>query len=252
MRTSTYFLSDLHLGMSSLSPAEQRDRERKAVRWLDSIKEDAAALYLLGDIFDYWYEYKYVVPRGFTRFLGKLAELSDLGVEIHWFIGNHDIWIFDYLPAELGAVVHREPAVMTLGGRTFYLAHGDGLGHTPFSFRFVRALFRNRFCQWLYAAIHPRWTVAFARGWSSHSRAHDDDAPYLGENEEFLVQYAKEYLRQNAQPHIDFFVFGHRHIMLDLMLSRDSRVVILGDWIRHFSYARFDGEHLTLEQFVEE
>ena len=158
MGTSVYFISDLHLGMASLSPAEQRERERKAVRWLDSIKDDVAVLYLLGDVLDYWYEYKYTVPRGFTRFFGKIAELSDSGVEIHWFIGNHDIWIFDYLPAELGVIIHRAPAIVSLGSSTAYLAHGDNVGRRSFSFRLIQAIFHNRFCQWLYSGIHPRWT----------------------------------------------------------------------------------------------
>ena len=251
MGTSVYFISDLHLGMASLSPAEQRERERKAVRWLDSIKNDVAVLYLLGDVLDYWYEYKYTVPRGFTRFFGKIAELSDSGVEIHWFIGNHDIWIFDYLPAELGVIIHRSPAIVSLGSSTAYLAHGDNVGRRSFSFRLVQAIFHSRFCQWLYSGIHPRWTMAFAHRWSAHSRMNGNDIPYMGENEEPLVQYAKAYAADHPQPHIDFFIFGHRHIMLDLMLARDCRVMILGDWINHFSYARFDGKNLTLEQFTE-
>ena len=239
MRTNTYFLSDLHLGTHSVSPAERLDRERRVVRWLDTVKDDASVIYLLGDILDYWYEYKHVVPRGFTRFFGKIAELTDSGVEVHWFIGNHDIWIFDYLPSELGVIVHKSPCLVSLGRYTAYLAHGDGLGRTPFSFRI------------LYSAIHPRWTVAFAHRWSSHSRKHGNDLPYQGEENEFLVRYAKEYRRENPSPHIDFFIFGHRHILLDLMIARDCRVLILGDWIQHFSYARFDGEQLFLEQYIE-
>ena len=237
MRTNTYFLSDLHLGTHSVSPAERLDRERRVVRWLDTVKDDASVIYLLGDILDYWYEYKHVVPRGFARFFGKIAELTDSGVEVHWFIGNHDIWIFDYLPSELGVIVHK--------------AHGDGLGRTPFSFRIIRSVFHSRICQILYSAIHPRWTVAFAHRWSSHSRKHGNDLPYQGEENEFLVRYAKEYRRENPSPHIDFFFFGHRHILLDLMIARDCRVLILGDWIQHFSYARFDGEQLFLEQYIE-
>lgn len=252
MRTASYFLSDLHLGTHTESPTARIERERKVVRWLDSIKDDAATIYLLGDILDYWYEYRYVVPRGFVRFLGKIAELSDLGIEIHWFIGNHDIWIFDYLPAELGIKVHKSPCIVKLGDVNVYLAHGDGLGRTPLSFRFLRAIFHSRFCQWLYSSIHPRWTVAFANRWSSHSRKHGDDIPYRGEDNEFLVRYAKDYLADSSHPHIDYFIFGHRHIMLDLMLARDSRVVILGDWIQHFSYARYADGVLTLEQFLED
>ena len=144
MRTNVYFLSDLHLGTRTLTHDQQLEQERRVVRWLDTIKHDATTVYLLGDILDYWYEYKYVVPRGFTRFFGKIAELTDSGVEVHWFIGNHDIWIFDYLPAELGVIVHKSPCLVSLGRYTAYLAHGDGLGRTPFSFRLIRAIFHYR------------------------------------------------------------------------------------------------------------
>ncbi|MCD8287395.1 MAG: UDP-2,3-diacylglucosamine diphosphatase [Porphyromonadaceae bacterium] len=251
MGKTIYFLSDLHLGAKTVPPVDRLERERRVVRWLDRIKPDASALYLLGDILDYWYEYRYVVPRGFARFFGKIAEFTDAGIEVHWFIGNHDIWIFDYLPSELGIIVHRSPCLLSLGRYTAYLAHGDGLGRTPFSFRFIRRIFRSRFCQALYAAIHPRWTVPFAHRWSVHSRTSGVDLPYQGEEGEFLVRYAQEYSKVHPVPHIDFFIFGHRHIMLDLMLAKDCRVVILGDWIHHFSFARFDGERLVLEQDLE-
>lgn len=243
-----YFLSDLHLGARTLK--NPRENERKVVRFLDSIKEEASAIYLMGDILDYWYEYKSVVPRGFTRFFGKIAELTDRGVQVHWFIGNHDIWIFDYLPDELGVKVHYAPEIIHLNGKIFYLAHGDGLGNISRSFRFIRFIFHNKICQRLYSAIHPRWTIAFAHRWSSHSRLNGDCQEYCGENNEYLVQYAKSYLEKSST-HIDFFVFGHRHIMLDLMIRPDSRVIILGDWINYFSYAVFDGTSFYLTQFEE-
>ncbi|MCH5328733.1 MAG: UDP-2,3-diacylglucosamine diphosphatase [Coprobacter sp.] len=244
----TYFISDLHLGARS-APAPAGDTERRVVRWLDSIKEDAGAIYLMGDILDYWFEYKTVVPRGFVRFFGKIAELTDSGIEVHWFIGNHDIWIFDYLPTELGVIVHRQPEIKEIGGKKFFLAHGDGLGETPLSFRFIRSIFHNRLCQRLYSAVHPRWTVAFAHKWSAHSRANGEEMPYKGEKEENLVLFAKALLQTE---HIDFFVFGHRHIMLDLMLKKESRLLILGDWIKLFSYAVYDGVNIRMEQFETE
>ena len=163
MGGKTYFISDLHLGASYFK--DPLENERKVVRFLDSIKSDARCIYLLGDILDYWYEYKTVVPRGFTRFFGKIAELSDAGIEIHWFIGNHDIWIFDYLPHELGVQVHDGTMLTEIDGKRFFLSHGDNVGKLERSFRFLRALFRNRFCQKLYAAIHPRWTVGFVHNW---------------------------------------------------------------------------------------
>lgn len=248
MAKRIYFLSDLHLGARTLkNPLEN---ERRVVRWLDSVKEDAEAIYLLGDILDYWYEYKTVVPRGYTRFFGKIAELSDRGVDIHWFIGNHDIWIFDYIPTELGVTVHLEPEEIVLNSKLFYLAHGDGLGDISRSFRLIRSIFHNRFCQWLYSSIHPRWTVGLAHRWSSCSRENSKDpVEFVGEQDEYLVAYAKGYLKKK---HIDYFIFGHRHIMLDLLLQKDSRVVILGDWINYFSYAVFDGENIWLDQFETE
>lgn len=243
--TKTYFAADFHLGARYIeNPLEY---ERRIVRWLDSIKADAGTLYLLGDILDYWYEYRYVVPRGFTRFFGKLAELSDSGVDIHWFIGNHDIWIFDYLPAELGVTVVDGEKIVETGGKTFFLAHGDSVGRRKRSFRMLRAIFRNKTCQKLYSAIHPRWTIPFALRWSESSRSGDDYPEYLGEGNEYLEEFANSYQVQ----HIDYFIFGHRHIMLDLMLSATARVTILGDWITHFSYAVFDGETLVLDRFVE-
>lgn len=218
-----YFASDAHLG--ARYHTDPLAVEKRLVRWLDSIKNDAAAVYLLGDIFDYWYEYKYVVPKGFVRFLGKLAELSDQGIEIHIFIGNHDIWMFDYLPEETGAIVHKDVVTVDLLGKRFFLGHGDEVDFRSKSFRFLRALFRNRFCQWLYAGIHPRWTFGFALRWSLSSREggmkKEGEQKYQGESAEYLVDFAKKYLK--THPDINFFVFGHRHIMLDLMLTRTSR-----------------------------
>lgn len=248
-RTKIYFASDAHLG--ARFHAEPRLAEKKLVRWLDGIKADARAVWFLGDMFDYWYEYKYVVPKGFTRFLGKLAELSDSGVEIHLFIGNHDIWMFDYLPQEIGAVIHREPLTVDLLGKRFFLSHGDEADSSSRAFCVIRRLFRNRFCQILYSAIHPRWAFAFALRWSFGSRRKglkkDEEAAYRGEGSEYLVAFAKRYLQ--AHPDINFFIFGHRHIMLDLMLSRTCRLLIAGDWMQHFSYIVWDGESLSLEQF---
>ena len=163
-RRNAYFLSDLHLGARYFRSAHEA--EKRAVAFLDHIKDDAAEIYLLGDVLDYWYEYRYVVPKGFVRFFGKLAELADNGVKITWLIGNHDIWIFDYLPSELGIEVADGVLEKDILGKRFFLSHGDGVGRMPLPFRFMRALFRNRFCQWLYSGIHPRWTIPFALGWS--------------------------------------------------------------------------------------
>ncbi len=247
-KNKIYFASDVHLGSSFFE--DSIVVEKRFVRWLDSIKEEAKALYLMGDIFDFWFEYKYVVPKGFTRFLGKIAEMTDRGTEIHFFIGNHDIWLFDYLPEETGIIVHKEPLVANIGGKKFFLSHGDGLGDTSRSFRIIRKIFHNKFCQKMFSWIHPRWSMAFAHAWSNHSRENGIMGNvYLGEANEFLIRYAKQYLEQD--PEINFFIFGHRHIMLDLMLCKKSRIIILGDWLQFYSYAVFDGEELSLEQYVE-
>ncbi|MDR1557191.1 MAG: UDP-2,3-diacylglucosamine diphosphatase [Tannerellaceae bacterium] len=248
-RRKIYFVSDAHLG-ARFHP-DSLAIEKKLVRWLDSISDDAAAVYFLGDMFDYWFEYKYVVPKGFVRFLGKVAELSDRGVEIHFFPGNHDIWMFDYLPRELGAIIHRDVLCVDLLGKRFFLGHGDEVDYRSRMFRFLRAFFRNRFCQWLYAGIHPRWTCGFALGWSLNSRKEGlkKEAPgsYPEETPGYLIAFAGEYLK--THPDIDFFIFGHLHIMLDFPLNPASRLLIAGDWMKFFSYIEWDGEKLSLLRY---
>ena len=242
-RANTYFLSDFHLGARYFE--EPRETERRVVDFLDYIKDDAKEVYLLGDILDYGFEYRYVVPRGFTRFFGKIAELTDLGVKVYWFIGNHDIWIFDYLPNELGVEVIDGEVTKEIDGKVFFLAHGDGVGKQPRSFRMLRSLFRNRFCQKLYSAIHPRWTIPFALSWSNSSRKGDDEYPeYKGEENEFLEIFANDYLKSHK---VDYFVFGHRHIMLDKKLQGGATLVVLGDWLHYCSYAVWDGNNLALK-----
>ena len=245
-----YFLSDAHLGSRALR--HTRQQERRLVRFLDDIKEKAEAVYLLGDMFDFWFEYRMVVPRGFTRFLGKLSELTDSGVEVHYFAGNHDLWTWDYLVEECGVILHREPMTLSLADKTFYIGHGDGLGDPDPRFRFIRSIFHSPLCQWLFRWVHPDLGMRFGLNWAKHSRlAHGEggDPPYLGEDKEHLVLYAKDYLR--SHPDVNYFIFGHRHIELDLMLSDQCRMVILGDWISQYTYAVFDGEHLYMENYVE-
>lgn len=246
-----YFASDAHLGNRYLD--HPIAAEKKIVRWLDTIKYDAKAIYFLGDIFDYWYEYKHVVPRGHVRFLGKLAELSDLGIEIHLFIGNHDIWMFDYLPNEIGATIHQGPLTIDLLGKRFFLAHGDEVGkHTPI-FRFLRAMFRNKVCQFFYSGIHPRWTFGFAKRWSLSSRKNGMESQKDSTDDEkaaYLVSFAETYLRTHSDIH--YFIFGHRHILYDKRLSDTTRLLIAGDWMHLFSYIKWDGNQLELAQFETE
>lgn len=247
-----YFLSDAHLGSRAIE--HSRTHERRLVNFLDSIKHKAEAVYLLGDMFDFWYEFKLVVPKGYTRFLGKLSELTDMGVEVHYFVGNHDMWCGDYLEKECGVILHREPQTLELGGKIFYLAHGDGLDYADrhWKVRLIQTIFHSRTLQRLFSTLHPRWSVDFGLEWAKHSRLKRVDGkepPYQGEDKEGLVLYAKDYLKNH--PEINYFIFGHRHIELDLMLNRESRILILGDWINNFSYAVYDGNLLFLDQFVE-
>ncbi len=242
-----YFASDMHFGSDIFE--DPQITEKRFVCWLNIIKKDAKALYLLGDVFDFWFEYKKVVPRGFTRVLGKLAEMHDYGIEIHFFTGNHDMWIFDYLPKEIGAIIHKKPLLTEIDGKIFYLAHGDNLGNESRFSKFISSVFHNRVCQYLFARFPSAWGIGFAHRWSKQNRKKDIaiSAPYFGEDKEPLVLYAKKYIKEH--PEVDYLIFGHRHIMLDLMLQRKSRMMIVGDWMEYFSYAVFDGKELYLEQF---
>lgn len=230
----TYFLSDLHLGAPYM--ADSRESEKRIVKFLDSIKEEADAIYLLGDVLDYWYEYRYVVPRGYVRFFGKLAELSDAGIKIVWLKGNHDIWIFDYLPQELGIEVVDGSLTVDIHGKKFFLEHGDGVGKQERSFRFIRGMFRNRVCQRLFSGIHPRWTVPFAYNWSAHSRKGGEER---GIPDEFLLKNLREFVKDyhKKHPEIDYFVFGHVHVLSREEIDEGCEMIVLGEWIKTFSYA---------------
>ena len=241
--TKTYFLSDFHLGAKYID--NPRKQEQRIVSFLESIRNDAKEIYLLGDILDYWFEYRYVVPKGYVRFFGKIAELADSGIKIYWFIGNHDIWIFDYLPSELGVEIVDGSQIKQIDGKTFFIAHGDGLGDESRSFRMLRAFFRNRFCQRIYAGIHPRWTVPFALNWSRSNRVNGEDRPFGCD--EPLQRFVTNYKEDQK---IDYFVFGHRHVAVDKSIGNNSRLIILGDWIKLYSYAVYDGNDLRLQFFT--
>ena len=243
-RKNFYFASDTHFGAKYFK--DPVEKERTFVRWLDSIKPDCSKLYLLGDMIDFWYEFKMVVPKGYTRFLGKIAEFTDSGIEVHWFTGNHDIWIFDYITKETGAIIHRQPLLTEIGGKQFFLAHGDGLGDNSRTFKILRSLFHNKTLQKMFTWIHPRWSVSFGLNWSKHSRESKFEDDFLGEDKEHLVLFAKGYLQNH---YADYFIFGHRHILYDLMLTKNSRILILGDWITYNSFAVFDGKDIWIEQF---
>ena len=223
-----------------------REREKKVVQWLESIYREASEIYLLGDTFDYWYEYRKVIPKGFTRFLGKIAEITDAGVKVNMFTGNHDVWIFDYLPKEIGVEVFRQPVVREYGGRKFYIAHGDGLGPGQLGFKLLKRLFTSKTAQWVFSRFHPNASFSFAHRWSKKSRhAKGVSIDFLGMDKEYLVMHAMEKLKEEKY---DYFIFGHRHLSLEIELNNESKLFYLGDWIENFSYAVFDGNSLTLKK----
>ncbi len=227
---------------------ESREREKKVVQFLDEIYRDATEIYLLGDVFDYWFEYKKVVPRGFTRFLGKIAEITDAGVTVNLFTGNHDVWVFDYLPAEIGVFVYREPITREYGGKKFLIAHGDGLGPGQTGYKILKGIFTSKVLQWMYGhLLHPNFATGLAHRWSKKSRLDKGvTTEWLGEDREYLVRYAKQRLEQE---HFDYFVFGHRHLPLTLDLGEKSQLIYLGDWIENFTYAVIDGEGFELKHY---
>ena len=221
-------------------------REKHIVKWLDTIKHDVAELFLVGDVFDFWFEYKTAVPKGFVRLLGKLAELSDAGIPIHFFTGNHDMWAFDYLEQEIGAMVYRAPITRTFNGKKFFIGHGDGLGPKDYGYKFIKKVFASKVCQWLFARVHPNLGIGLAQYWSRKSRILNGtkDELFLGETDERLVVFCKEVLQKEF---FDYFIFGHRHLPLDISLpytgnqaaANASRYINLGEWVNYFSYAVF-------------
>lgn len=246
-----FFASDFHLGVDAR--LSSRDRERQIVRWLDAVAPEAMAVYLVGDLFEFWFEYRTVVPKGFTRFLGKLAELRDSGLPIYVFTGNHDLWMFDYFEAELGIPVHRQPIREELHGKQFFIGHGDGLGPGDKGYKLMKKMFTSPVNQWLFRWFHPDLGMRLA-GFSSQASRDampDEERAWLGESREWLVQYANRKIEQGVEP--DYFIFGHRHLVVDWQLKNGrSRYINLGDWMSFCSYAVFDGHQLELRFFENE
>ncbi|MBN8695569.1 MAG: UDP-2,3-diacylglucosamine diphosphatase [Bacteroidetes bacterium] len=241
-----YFASDFHLGVPSFE--KSLAREKRIVKWLDEIKHDAAEIYLMGDMFDFWFEYKYAAPKGFVRLLGKIAEITDSGIPVTFFTGNHDMWMFDYLPREIGVTIYKDPIEKEFNGKKFFLGHGDGLGPGDKGYKFIKKIFSNRFCQWLFARIHPNFGIGMANYWSRKSRLSNgpEDEKFTGEENEWLVVFAKEILQTK---HFDYFIFGHRHLPLDIKLADNSRYINLGEWVNYNTYAVFDGNTVELKKF---
>lgn len=241
-----YFLSDFHLGAPDYESS--LIREKKIVHFLDEIKKDAAVIFILGDLFDFWYEYKKVVPKGFVRILGKLAELTDSGIIIHFFVGNHDMWMSGYFEKELNIDVYHDPHEFEFNGKKFLIGHGDGLGPGDHKYKFIKKIFRNKFSQWLFGKLHPGAGIGLANYFSRKSRAATgkEDEQFLGEEKEWLIVYSREILKKK---YFDFFIFGHRHLPLDFKLDEKSVYINLGDWIKYFSYAVFENEMMTLKYY---
>ena len=238
-----FFLSDFHFGAPDAGSSLRR--EKLIVQFLEEIRHQAHALFIVGDMFDFWYEYRTVVPRGFVRLLGKIAELSDQGISIHFFVGNHDMWMKDYFLRELQVPVYFEPREFEFNGRRFLIGHGDGLGPGDHGYKRLKKVFRNPVCQWLFGILPPAVGIGLANYSSRKSRAAtgQEEEVFLGPEKEWLLIYAKEVLRQKR---IDYFVFGHRHLPIDYRLSDSSRYINLGDWINYYTYAVFDGEEMKL------
>jgi len=247
--TKIYFASDQHFGAPTAE--KSKVREEKFVAWLDLVKKDATCIFLLGDLFDFWFEYNTVVPKGFVRVLGKLAELRDSGIPIHFFVGNHDLWMRDYFEKELNIPVYHEPKEFTFDNKTFYIGHGDGLGPGDYGYKRMKKVFVNPLCKWLFKWLHPDIGVALAQHLSVKNKliSGDEDVVYRGEKNEWLVLYSKEIL---ANKHYNFFVFGHRHLPMTLEIGKDSEYVNTGDWVSYFTYGVFDGEKMEVLPFKEE
>lgn len=241
-----YFASDNHLGAPTYK--ESLPREQKFVAWLDEVKKDAAAIFLLGDLFDFWFEYKTVIPKGFTRTLGKLAEITDSGIPVFFFVGNHDLWMNGYFEEELNIPVYHKPQEFVFNNKVFLIGHGDGLGPGDKGYKRMKKVFTNPFCKWLFRWLHPDLGVKLATYLSVENKliSGEEDAKFLGEDNEWLVQYCKRKLETNA---IDYFVFGHRHLPLEIDLGGNSQYINLGDWIGYYTYGVFDGEKMTLEKY---
>ena len=240
-----YFTSDHHFGAPT--KAASKPREEKFVAWLDDIKKDAEILFILGDLFDFWFEYKHVIPKGFTRVLGKLAELSDQGIKIHFFVGNHDMWMRGYFEEELNIKVYQKPERFKLNNKTFFIGHGDGLGPNDKGYKRLKKVFTNSFFNWLYRWLHPDFGVRFAQYLSLKNKliSGDEDLKFMGNDNEWLTQYAHRKLKDK---HFDYFVFGHRHLPLEVPLNSKSTYFNLGDWITHYTYGVFDGEKFILNK----
>jgi UDP-2,3-diacylglucosamine hydrolase len=241
-----YFASDFHLGAPSYEASLVR--EKNICAWLDFIKPTCEELFLVGDIFDFWFEYKHAIPKGFVRLQGKIAEFTDAGIPVHFFTGNHDMWIFDYLPKELGIQLHRKPVLRTFGSTKIFIGHGDGLGPGDFKYKLLKNFFDSKLCQWLFARFHPNFGIGLANFSSKSSRAKtgNSDEKFLGNENEWLAIFCKE---QNLVNHADYYIFGHRHLPLSINIPENSLYINTGDWLKYNTFGVFNGTNLTLKSW---
>jgi UDP-2,3-diacylglucosamine hydrolase len=244
-RQKVYFLSDFHLGVPDA--ARSLKREQAIVNLLQKLSEDAKAIFLLGDVFDFWFEYRNVVPKGFTRLLATLSAITAKGIEVHYFTGNHDIWVFDYIPSETGVKLHRDIMHLQIGHQLLVIGHGDGLGPGDHGFKFMKKLFTNKICQRLFSWLHPDIGIPLARFWSGKSRGAMIEEEYLGDDKEWLVQFCKVYSKNHA---VDYYIFGHRHLYLNMMIDERSRYINLGEWFKIGRYAAYDGKDVTVNEWA--
>jgi UDP-2,3-diacylglucosamine hydrolase len=250
-REHIYFASDFHLGIPDRTSS--LIREKRLVAWLEAVSADAKEIFLMGDLFDFWFEYRTTIPRGYARLLGTLAELTDAGIQVHLFRGNHDMWAFNYLAEECNIQIHREPEFREFSGKKFYLAHGDGLGPGDHGYKFIKRVFANRFNQWLFRLLHPDFGITMALFWSRKSRAAALEKDKLFEDrnirliEQRITVHSMSILKTN--PDVQYFIYGHYHHPLDTPLKDGARQLVLGDWLTHFTYAVFDGNSLSLKTF---
>jgi UDP-2,3-diacylglucosamine hydrolase len=244
-----FFASDFHLGVPDYQSSLQR--EKRIVAWLESIRHEAHSIYLLGDIFDFWFEYRHAIPKGYIRLQGKLAELRDAGIPIIFFTGNHDMWMFDYFEKELDIPIYRKPEHLQVGEHKLLIGHGDGLGPGDKTYKILKKIFSSRICQWLFARIHPNVGIGIANYWSRNSRISNarKEETFQGEEGEYLMVYCRELEKKE---HHDFYIFGHRHLPLDLKINERSRYINLGEWVNFSTYAEYDGIQFALKSFSTE
>jgi UDP-2,3-diacylglucosamine hydrolase len=239
-----YFISDFHLGVPDSKSS--LEREKKIVRWLSHIQKDAAAVFLMGDVFDFWFEFKYVIPKGYVRFQGKIAEITDSGIPVYWFTGNHDMWIFDYFTKELNVTIVRDNEVLSLNHKKLFIGHGDGLGPGDYFYKFIKKVFRNRFFQEWFRITPPVIGMGIAQFWSKNSRIAGLKKEKFLNEKEWLYIYSKE---QESKSHHDYYIFGHRHLPLTMDVAPNSQYINLGEWVNYFTYAVFDGNRVELKEY---